>query len=125
MTGQNTNRMIVNTIGELFGLYSIADYCYIGGGFTKNVHNTLEPAIYGLPIAIGPKHKGFREIEYFKENRLIKVVNESFEFADFISSLTNVDRDIIQKEMNLYFSINSGSSEKIVDIISTSNYQIQ
>jgi 3-deoxy-D-manno-octulosonic-acid transferase len=117
MTGQNTNRMIVNTIGELFGLYSIADYCYIGGGFTKNVHNTLEPAIYGLPIAIGPKHKGFREIEYFKRHQLIKIVNENTGFSEFLESLQKENIQQLDQCLRDFFLLEAGGSKKIIDLI--------
>jgi 3-deoxy-D-manno-octulosonic-acid transferase len=34
---------------------------YIGGGFGVSIHNTLEAAVYGMPVVFGPTWKKFRE----------------------------------------------------------------
>ena len=36
---------------------------YVGGGFATGLHNTLEPAVYGIPVVIGTQFEGFREAE--------------------------------------------------------------
>lgn len=46
--------MIVDQIGLLSGLYQFADVALVGGGFGKSIHNTLEPAVFGIPVAFGP-----------------------------------------------------------------------
>lgn len=53
--------MIIDTIGILSGVYRYADFGYIGGGFGAGIHNTLEPATFGIPLAFGPKYKKFKE----------------------------------------------------------------
>ncbi|MDT8325308.1 MAG: glycosyltransferase N-terminal domain-containing protein [Bacteroidota bacterium] len=47
--------IIVDSIGILLPLYAAADFAFVGGGFKSNVHNTLEPAAYGIPVLYGPK----------------------------------------------------------------------
>ena len=34
---------------------------YIGGGFGVGIHNTLEAAVYGIPVLFGPNYKKFKE----------------------------------------------------------------
>lgn len=46
--------IIVDSIGILLTLYCYADVAYVGGSF-KQVHNVLEPAVYGIPVLYGPK----------------------------------------------------------------------
>jgi 3-deoxy-D-manno-octulosonic-acid transferase len=46
--------LIIDQIGYLAELYSIAGVAYIGGGFGTNVHNTLEAAVFGIPVIMGP-----------------------------------------------------------------------
>lgn len=46
--------IIIDSIGKLLAIYSIADAAYIGGGFGAGVHSCAEPAGYGLPLACGP-----------------------------------------------------------------------
>ena len=58
---KTANNLIVNTIGLLSQLYRYADVAYIGGGFDTGIHNILEPAIFSVPILIGPKYQKFEE----------------------------------------------------------------
>jgi len=55
--------LIVDTIGLLTKIYSYANIAYVGGGFATGLHNTMEPAVFGVPIIIGPRYKGFKEAE--------------------------------------------------------------
>jgi 3-deoxy-D-manno-octulosonic-acid transferase len=42
-------------------LYYYATITYVGGGFNKGIHNTLEAAVYGKLVLFGPNYKKFRE----------------------------------------------------------------
>ena len=42
-------------------LYKYAYITYIGGGFGKGIHNTLEAAVYGKPVLFGPVYHKFNE----------------------------------------------------------------
>lgn len=53
--------IIVDSFGLLSSLYRYAHVAYVGGGFGKGIHNTIEPAVYGLPILFAPKIDRFRE----------------------------------------------------------------
>lgn len=53
---------IADTIGILTKIYSYADIVYVGGGFDKEgIHNVLEPAVFGIPLIIGPIYDKFEE----------------------------------------------------------------
>lgn len=55
---------IVDTIGILSKIYSYADIAFVGGAVgTTGLHNTLEPAVFGIPIIIGNNHSKFPEAE--------------------------------------------------------------
>ena len=56
-----TQVLVLNTIGILSSVYGYAKWSYIGGGFGVGIHNTLEAATFGLPIAFGPKYEKFKE----------------------------------------------------------------
>ncbi len=53
--------LIIDTIGILSSIYRYASYAYIGGGFGAGIHNTLEAATFGLPIAFGSNYHKFKE----------------------------------------------------------------
>lgn len=52
----NTARIrIVDQLGVLALAYRYAAFAYVGGGFHHRIHNTGEPAAFGLPILTGPR----------------------------------------------------------------------
>lgn len=54
--------LIVDQIGLLLQLYSYADVAWVGGAFNSDgVHNVLEAAIWGRPVAFGPVYDKFLE----------------------------------------------------------------
>lgn len=53
--------MIVDCIGILSSVYRYAEVAYIGGGFGVGIHNTLEAAIYHIPVLFGPNYLRFQE----------------------------------------------------------------
>lgn len=55
--------LILDTMGMLLSAYKYADWAYVGGGFGKAVHNTMEPAVYGIPVMFGPQIHKFNEIQ--------------------------------------------------------------
>ena len=57
----NKQLLIIDTIGILSSVYGYAEWAYIGGGFGVGIHNTLEAATFGLPLAFGPNYEKFKE----------------------------------------------------------------
>ncbi|HIW51778.1 MAG TPA: 3-deoxy-D-manno-octulosonic acid transferase, partial [Candidatus Alistipes excrementipullorum] len=53
--------LILDTMGMLSSAYGYASWAYIGGGFGVGIHNTLEAATFGLPMAFGPNYQKFKE----------------------------------------------------------------
>ncbi len=57
--------LIIDNIGMLMHLYQYGQVAYIGGAFRTGLHNILEPAAFGLPVILGPKHEKFPEAKEF------------------------------------------------------------
>jgi 3-deoxy-D-manno-octulosonic-acid transferase len=53
--------LIIDSFGLLSSIYRYGDVAYIGGGFGGGIHNTLEAAVYGIPVVFGPKYHKFKE----------------------------------------------------------------
>lgn len=53
--------LVLDTVGMLSSVYGYATWSYIGGGFGVGIHNTLEAATFGLPLAFGPNYQKFKE----------------------------------------------------------------
>lgn len=55
--------LIVDSIGHLAALYSLARVAFVGKSLTvKGGHNIIEPAVFGKPIVIGPHMQNFHDI---------------------------------------------------------------
>jgi 3-deoxy-D-manno-octulosonic-acid transferase len=82
------NVFIIDTIGVLTKVYSVADAAYVGGGLTKNgVHNILEPATFGVPIVIGPAYKKYKEVVDLVALNGCKVIANQNEFSAIFTKL--------------------------------------
>lgn len=57
----NYDCLIVDSFGLLSSIYRYGQMAYIGGGFGVGIHNTLEAAVYGIPVVFGPNYKKFKE----------------------------------------------------------------
>jgi 3-deoxy-D-manno-octulosonic-acid transferase len=57
------NVLLLDSIGELAGLYRLADTVFVGGSLVPGGgHNILEPAAFGKVPIYGPSMENFREI---------------------------------------------------------------
>ena len=66
--------LIIDTIGLLNKMYRYGDVAHIGGGFETGLHNTLEAAVFGIPIFFGPHYDKFNEaIELVKRQAAFSV----------------------------------------------------
>ena len=55
--------LIIDNIGMLSSLYRYGEFAYVGGALRGSLHNTLEAAVYGIPVVFGDAHSNekFRE----------------------------------------------------------------
>ena len=74
----NIKVLIIDSIGLLSKLYSYANIAYVGGAMgTKGLHNTLEPAVFGIPIVIGKNHAGFPEAQVMMQHKgMVSISNQ-------------------------------------------------
>lgn len=53
--------VLVDSVGVLAEIYRAGSLAHVGGGFTTGVHNTMEPAVAGLPVTFGPRIQNAEE----------------------------------------------------------------
>lgn len=58
---RNYSCLIIDCFGLLSSVYRYGEIAYIGGGFGVGIHNTLEAAVYDIPVLFGPEYRKFRE----------------------------------------------------------------
>ena len=60
---QRAQVLVIDTMGLLSSIYRFGQVAYIGGGFGEGIHNTIEAAVYGVPVVFGPNYHHFREAQ--------------------------------------------------------------
>ena len=60
--------LIIDCFGLLSSIYHYADVAYVGGGFGVGIHNTLEAAVWDVPVFFGPNNQKFQEAQALKKN---------------------------------------------------------
>ena len=63
---QDADVLIIDCFGLLSSIYSYADVTYVGGGFGVGIHNTLEAAVWDVPVIFGPNNERFQEAQGLK-----------------------------------------------------------
>jgi 3-deoxy-D-manno-octulosonic-acid transferase len=83
--------VVLDTIGELAQLYSLATAAFVGGSLVDHGgHNILEPAIFGKPIVFGPHMQNFKEIaEAFLNKDAAMQIRSEDELDDVLLMLVN------------------------------------
>ena len=116
--GLDCRILIIDNIGMLSSIYRYGKVAYIGGGFGKGIHNTLEPIAFGLPVIFGKKYKKFEEA-----NQLIATggafnISNFKDFEDKMLFLNDEKNYLDASNAALkYLENNKGATDKIVQFI--------
>lgn len=111
--------LIIDCFGLLSSIYRYGDVAYIGGGFGVGIHNTLEAAVYGIPVLFGPKYQKFLEAIQLLESQ------GAFSVKDFEDFQLLLDRFYHEKDFlheigtnaGNYVLGNSGATDRIMNMI--------
>lgn len=79
--------LIIDCIGLLSSIYRYGKIAYIGGGFGIGIHNTLEAAVYGIPVIFGPRYQKFNEaVRLIQQGGAFSIHNKT-ELDELLDSL--------------------------------------
>mgnify|MGYP002656871318 FL=1 len=81
--------LIIDCFGLLSSMYNYGDVAYIGGGFGVGIHNTLEAAVWNMPVIFGPNNKKFQEAQGLLNSGGGFEINTYEDFSGLMSSLMN------------------------------------
>ncbi len=83
--------LLVDTIGELAALYSLADIAFVGGSLVaRGGHNIIEPAQHGVATVVGRHTQNFRDIvRLFQSHDALRVVGPAELSPVFMELISN------------------------------------
>lgn len=120
----DTDILLVDTIGELQMIYAAADIAFVGGSLVPvGGHNLIEPAALGLPVLTGPYLHNFTEIsKLLQQAGAAQVVTDASSIADAVIALCSAKelREKMGKCAQETIESNRGALQKHLDCIAKS-----
>lgn len=111
--------LIIDNIGLLSSLYAYGHIAYIGGGFGKGIHNTLEAATYGIPVIFGPNYRKFQEaVDLIAQGASFSIRDGAGLSAVFAGLLSEDKRSAAGRKGAQYVVHSAGATARIVETIS-------
>lgn len=115
----DTQALIIDFMGALAYLYRYGHMAYVGGGFTRTLHSVVEAAVYGIPVAFGPRAErqqtAFKLIEY-GIGTMVTRVREFNKWYRYYESHPN-DLEAVKQHASAMMLHHKGASQAIADII--------
>jgi 3-deoxy-D-manno-octulosonic-acid transferase len=113
--------IVVDTIGHLRSLYSLAAVVFVGKSFTvPGGHNIIEPAFFAKPVLVGPFMQNFRDITaVFKRDNAIVQMENPAELEEAVRRLLDSPekrRELGQKARQV-INKHTGATARSVDFI--------
>ncbi|MCD6454879.1 MAG: hypothetical protein J7L62_06225, partial [Candidatus Aminicenantes bacterium] len=116
---ENWDVMVLDTMGELAGLYSGAKLSIIGGSIKPyGGHNLLEPAYFGSPIAFGLHMENFNDLaeEFIREGAALIFKTEN-ELASIMKEASQGNLALIGEKGKKVLNRLKGASRKNAELI--------
>ena len=113
---QQADVLVIDTIGLLSSMYHFGHVAYIGGGFGEGIHNTIEAAVYGLPVVFGPNYHHFREAQGLIDAGAARSIKNYSELAAALNTALD-DYETIGAKATEYVQSELGATAKIYDEI--------
>lgn len=108
--------LIIDCFGLLSSMYHYGDVAYIGGGFGVGIHNTLEAAVWNMPVIFGPNNKKFQEAQGLLKSGGGFEINNFEDFAGLMKSMMN-DEVFLKsagKKAGEFVASLSGATDKVL-----------
>lgn len=119
-TGYGSRQLLIlDTVGLLSSVYGYATWSYIGGGFGVGIHNTLEAATFGLPVAFGPNYEKFKEARDLVTLGAARSISDYEQLRDWFTPLRD-NEVFLQKTSRIakdYTTRHQGATSIIIQTI--------
>ena len=109
--------LIIDCFGLLSSMYRYGDVAYVGGGFGVGIHNTLEAAVWNMPVIFGPNNKKFQEAQGLLKSGGGFEINDYSEFNTLMERLM-VDASFLDssgEKAGIFVASLSGATGKVLD----------
>jgi 3-deoxy-D-manno-octulosonic-acid transferase len=118
--GSDARVLIIDNIGMLSSLYRYGEIACIGGGYSRSgIHNVLEPAVFGLPVIMGPEYQKFSEAVTMVKKGFAHPAADADTFRRILTDLIQDDegRHALQALIRTHIYDHVGATAKILALL--------
>ena len=108
--------LIIDCFGLLSSIYHYGEVSYIGGGFGVGIHNTLEAAVWNIPVIFGPNNKKFREAQGLLQSKGGYEITNASDFAGIMNKFISDEATLAEagNQAGKYVQSLAGATDKIL-----------
>lgn len=108
--------LIIDCFGLLSSIYHYGEVSYIGGGFGVGIHNTLEAAVWNIPVIFGPNNKKFREAQGLLQSKGGYEITNASDFAGIMNKFISDEATLAEagNQAGKYVKSLAGATDKIL-----------
>lgn len=108
--------LIIDCFGLLSSIYHYGQVAYVGGGFGVGIHNTLEAAVWNIPVIFGPNNKNFQEAQGLLQSGGGFEITQADDFEQLMQRL-QTDADFLKcsgRQAGHFVATLSGATAKVL-----------
>ena len=112
----NADVLIIDCFGLLSSIYRYADVTYVGGGFGVGIHNTLEAAVWDVPVIFGPNNERFMEAQGLKACGGGMEIQHADDFRRIMQQFVDQPESIAEKgrQSGAFVQQMTGATQKVL-----------
>ncbi len=110
-----SNVLLIDNIGMLMRIYSMAEFAFVGGGFGSGLHNILEPAAFGIPVVFGLKHEKFPEAQALIDAGGGLSVSSRSDFLQFLDHIEKDNNKSMAENALRFVRLHTGATKLIMN----------
>ena len=108
--------LLVDPVGELAPLYSLAAGAFVGGSIRDGGHNPLEAAQFGVPIAMGPHYENFQVMVNAMQAQKAVTILQDGDMAFWFSDCLAGEAEVVTsgERARAFYQSQRGATERAV-----------
>lgn len=116
---QDAEVLIINCFGLLSSIYHYADVTYVGGGFGVGIHNTLEAAVWDVPVFFGPNNQRFQEAQGLKASGAGLEIANADDFRRYMQGFEEHPEVVkeLGEKAGAYVASLAGATQKVLSFV--------
>ena len=111
--------LVVDFLGALARIYRYGQWAYVGGGFTPYLHSVVEPVVYGIPVAFGPRIERKKTAKQMTDLGIGEVVRTEKDINSWFDNVRDHGKMAdIKEKARQYTEQSSDVASKVIKVLS-------